>query len=175
LLSGDGVDVHETKSRVAVALVESIFRRARYRVCPREMATVGRSLRDDFAPKFEASRTTEDGVVRDFLVDVAYRPFLGPFIDLENQRRQASIFALARRQWPNLRSVVVTDHPEPGRSCFQAVQLDERTAGPRLSGVDLIAAAELEIFAQNVADHEELLLRIFALLSTERRRPATQG
>jgi hypothetical protein len=163
------VDLHQAKGRVAVALVESIFRRARYRVRPVEGTALSRTVREGFAPDFEASLTTEDGVVRDFLIDVAYRPFLGPFIDLENQRRQASIYALARRDWPNLRSVVVTDHPEPARSCFQAIELEAGPSGARLHAVDLADAAEFDLFAQNISDHQELLLRIVALLSSDRR------
>lgn len=164
------MQLYEAKDRVAVALVESIFRRARYRVQPYRPEPAGlRFVREDFAPTFRATVVGDDGAERDFLIDVTYRPFLEQFVALENQRRASSIFILARRHWPQLRSVLVTDHPEPKRSCFQAVIIGDRCA-ESLRRVDLTEAAEFGIFPQNVGDHEELLRRIFAMLLTDRHR-----
>jgi hypothetical protein len=172
------MDLYEAKDRIAVALVESIFRRARYQVRPFQAdPSMLRFVREDFAPDFHATLQGEDGSEREFLVDVTYRPFVDPFIALENQRRESSVFVLARRHWPALRSVLVTDHPDRGRSCFQTVVVDFTSGDRRLRTVDLAAAAELGIFAHNVADHEQLLLRIFALLLAERgaREPSRLG
>jgi hypothetical protein len=171
------MDLYEAKDRIAVALVESIFRRARYQVRPFQAdAAMLRFMREDSAPDFHAT-LLEDGSAREFLIDVTYRPFVDPFIALENQRRESSVFVLARRHWPALRSVLVTDHPDRGRSCFQTVVVDFTSGDRRLRTVDLAAAAELGIFAHNVADHEQLLLRIFALLLAERgsREPSRLG
>lgn len=170
------MDLYDTKDRVSVALVEAIFRRARYQVRPvRPDAGTLRFVRDDFAPSFEAVLPGEDGPERQFLVDVTYRPFVEPFIALENQRRDSSIYVLARRHWPNLRSVIVTDHPERGRSCFQSVILAPTGSEVRLRTTDLAAVEELRIFPHNVTDHEELLLRIFALLADKVRAHAFQA
>ena len=165
------MDLYEAKDRVAVALVESIFRRARYRVQPYHPdPSEVRFVREDFAPSFTAVLSAEDGTERAFLLDVAYRPFVEQFMGLENQRRASSIFVLARRHWPSLRSVLVTDHPERGRSRFQAVVVGDLRSDPLISTVDLTEADELGIFRHNVEDHEELLERIFAMLLTDRHR-----
>ncbi|MGH7390446.1 MAG: hypothetical protein ACREM3_13460 [Candidatus Rokuibacteriota bacterium] len=165
------MDLYEAKDRVGVALVESIFRRARYRVQPyRPEPAEVRFVREDFAPSFTAVLPGEDGTERAFLLDVAYRPFVEQFMALENQRRMSSIFVLARRHWPNLRSVLVTDHPERGRSRFQAVVVGDLRSEPLLTTVDLTDAEHLGIFQHNVEDHEELLDRIFTMLLTDRHR-----
>lgn len=170
------MDLYEAKDRVAVALVESIFRRARYRVQPfRQEPGEVRFVRENFAPSFTATLAAEDAPERQFILDVAYRPFVEQFMALENQRRASSIFVLSRRHWPSLRSVLVTDHPEAGRSHFQAVVVGDLRSDPVLSTVDLTDAEEFGIFRHNVRDHEELLERIFAMLLTDRhRREASQ-
>ena len=165
------MDVYEAKDRIAVALVESIFRRARYRVQPyRADDGEPRFVREDFAPSFRAALLGDDGVERELLLDVSYRPFVEQFVALENQRRASSIFVLARRHWMGLRSIVVTDHPETGRSCFQAVVVGDLRSQRPIETVDLADAEELGIFRHNVEDHEELLVRIFAMLLTDRHR-----
>lgn len=165
------MDLYEAKDRVAVALVESIFRRARYCVQPyRPEPSEVRFVREDFTPSFTAVLPGEDGTERAFLLDVAYRPFVEQFMALENQRRTSSIFVLARRHWPSLRSVLVTDHPEPGRSRFQTVVVGDLSSDPMLTTVDLTDADALGIFRHNVEDHEELLERIFTMLLTDRHR-----
>jgi len=165
LLGPAPVDLHEAKARVAVAMVESIFRRARYEVWPyRGERPTPPGLREDLWPSFAVARLDEDGTEREALIRVEYRPFIAPFIALENQRRGASLFVLARHHFPDLYFVLVTDHPEPGHSCFQAVRLGSG-ATPRVWTEDLAAVEELGIFKHNAADHQELLLRIFRLLS----------
>ncbi len=162
------MDVHETKDRIAVALVESIFRRARCRVRPfRPEPGDARFPREDFAPSFWVAVPSPDGGARELLVDVSYRPFVRPFIALEDQRRTSSIFHQARRHWPSLRFILVTDHPEPGRSSFQCVVL---APGAPIRTVDLADVEEFGIFPHNVGDHEELLVRIFAMLAADRHR-----
>jgi hypothetical protein len=164
------VDLYEAKDRIAVALVESIFRRARYEVRPfRPDPGTPRFVREDFSPSL-AVTTVVDGRPRDFLLDVTYRPFVEQLIALENQRRDASIFVLSRRHWPHLRSILVTDHPEPGRSCFQAVVLEGPRESPPIDTRDLADAEEFGIFPHNVQDHQHLLLRIFAMLASDRHR-----
>ncbi len=165
------MDLYEAKDRVAVALVESIFRRAQYRVQPfRPDPGEARFVREDFSPSFVATLAGENGAERSFILDVAYRPFVEQFMALENQRRASSIFVLARRHWPGLRSVLVTDHPEVGRSHFQAVVVGDLRTDPVLTTVDLTDAEEFGVFRNNVHDHEELLDRIFVMLLTDRHR-----
>lgn len=163
------MDLHDTKARVAAALVESIFRRARFAVRPFRDDARLRFSREDLVPSFWVA-VPGDERADEFLIDVRYRPFVRPFIALEEQRRGSSIFLQARTRWPAIRFVIVTDHPEPGRSCFQAVTV--RTGEP-LSTVDLFAVHEFNIFPHNVRDHEELLLRILTMLSADRAVDST--
>src|SRR5256886_6233440 len=110
------MDLYDAKDRIAVALVESVFRRARYRVRPFQNEPGLRFIRDDWTPSFHAALAADDGNEREFLIEVTYRPFVEQFIALENQRRDASDFLLARQHWPALPSVAVTHHPEQGRA-----------------------------------------------------------
>jgi hypothetical protein len=159
------MDLLEVKSRIAEALVESIFRRARYDVAPfRASASPLRLGREDFSPDFRVSQPNPDGGDRDFLVEVKYRPSVEQFISVENQRGDRSIFMLARRQWPSLYFVLVTERPEPGRSCFQAVVFETLRSGEPFRTVDLAEVKEFSLFAHNIEDHEELVRRIFELL-----------
>ena len=161
------VDLFDAKSRIAKALVESIFRRARYDIRPfRTEATALRIGREDLSPDFAVARVADAG--GDFLLDVKYRTSVEQFVAMEVQRGDRSTLAMARRQWPALRFVLVTDRPEPHRSCFQALSPDQPLAGSPIHTVDLGEASELGIFPHNVADHEQLLRRIFGLLSEGR-------
>jgi hypothetical protein len=158
------VDLLEAKTRVAEALVESIFRRARYEIRPWARATGAplRIGRDDFSPHFGV-KAAGDGA--EYLIEVRYHPHIEQFLAVESQRAERSLFQMARRQWPDLHFVLVTDRPESDRSCFQVVPLSTFTPGTPCRSVDLAALEEFGIFAHNVSDHEELSRRIFALLS----------
>src|SRR5881296_3560088 len=161
------MDLLEVKSRIAEALVESIFRRARYQIRPfRNNTSPLRFGREDFSPDFRVSSETDsDNGGGEFLVEVKYRPSAYQFVSVENQRGERSIFYLARRQWPSLYFILVTDRPEAGRSCFQALPFSRLTPGEPFRTVNLDALRELRIFKNNIEDHEELVRRIFGLLA----------
>ena len=111
------MDLLEVKSRIAEALVEAIFRRARYQIRPfRNNTSPLRFGREDFSPDFRVSSEAESTDEGEFLVEVKYRPSAYQFVSVENQRGERSIFYMARRQWPNLYFILVTDRPEAGRS-----------------------------------------------------------
>src|ERR671918_228965 len=119
------MDLLEAKSRIAEALVESIFRRARYEIVPfRAPASPLRFGREDFSPDFRVTQATAEAGDRDFLVEVKYRPSVEQFISVETLRSG-----------------------EPFRT------------------VDLTEVKEFGLFAHNVEDHEELVRRIFELLT----------
>lgn len=159
------VDLLEAKNKIAEALVESIFRRARFQVQPFRNETAPlRFGREDFSPDLRVV-SPPDGDEATFLVGIKYRPSIGQFVSVENQRGDRSVFFMARRQWPTLYFVLVSDRPEPGRSCFQGVRLADVRSGEAIQTVDLVDLKELRIFPHNVEDHEELIRRIFALLS----------
>ena len=159
------MDLYETKSRISEALVESIFRRARYELASYRLGNASplRFGREDFSPNFSVTAAEENGTSEEFLVVVKYRPYIDQFISLENKRGPSSVFMLARRHWPTLYFVLVTDHPDPGRSCFQAIAFSP--LGAPFTTIDLVELKELRIFHHNADDHEELLRRIFGLLA----------
>jgi hypothetical protein len=160
------MDLLEAKSRIAEALVESIFRRARYDVAAYKTdQSLLRFGRDEFSPSFRVTQTV-DGEARSHLVAAKYRPSAEQFISVENQRGERSIFLLARRQWPALYFVLVTERPEPGRSCFQAVAFETLRTGEPFRTVDLTEVKEFGLFPHNIEDHEELVRRIFELLTS---------
>jgi hypothetical protein len=161
------MDLLEAKSRIAEALVESIFRRARYEVAPfrGHAALPLRFGREDFSPDFRVTRSTPDNGDRAFLIEVKYRPQIEQFISVENQRGDKSIFHTARRQWPNIYFVLVTERPDAGRSCFQALGFETHGSGEPLRTVDLVEVKEFGLYPHNVEDHEELVRRIFELLT----------
>lgn len=160
------MDLLEAKNRVAEALVESVFRRARYQVRPYRTEQLPlRFGREDFSPDFCAELTTENGA-SELLVEVKYRPSIEQFISVENQRGERSVFLLARRHWPALYFVLVSERPDVGRSCFQVISFERLKPGEPFRTVDLYELPELRIFRNNVEDHEELARSIFTLLSS---------
>jgi hypothetical protein len=163
------MDLLDIKSRIAQALVESIFRRAGFTltpVGPRESHP--RLGREELVPDFFAIRMPPEGKPPEQparLIEVRYRPQVAQYLAIEGQRGSQSIFTYAKRQWPGLMFVFVTDHPEPGRSTFQALDLEPWAPGEPVVATDLFTHAGLDIYRQNVAEHEELGRRIFALLT----------
>jgi hypothetical protein len=158
------MDLSEAKSRIAEALVESIFRRARFDVAPyRTDQSLLRFGREDFSPAFRIAQLV-DGEERAYLIAVKYRPSAHQFISVENQRGDRSIFQMMRRHWPTLCFVLVTERPEAGRSCFQAVPFETMKPGESRT-VDLVEVKHFGLFPHNVEDHEELTRRIFGSLN----------
>lgn len=160
------MDLLETKSRIAEALVESIFRRADYAITKFTQEAIPlRVGREDFSPDFRVTREQKQGKPWEFLIEVKYRPAIEQYLSVENQRGDKSVFLMARQKWPDLYFVFVSERPEPGRSCFQVVSLQSHEAGALFATVDLADWKELGVFRHNVEDHEELLRHIFALLT----------
>ena len=166
------MDLLDIKDRIAVALVESIFRRAGFVLTPPNSGEmVARLGREELVPDFWAGRLPSeagDPPAPARLVEVRYRPQVGQYLAIEEQRGPQSLVVLAKRQWPSLVFVFVTDHPEAGRSCFQALDLDSWKLGAAVTAVDLSAHHGLGIFRQNVEEHEALLRRMYALLTGSR-------
>jgi hypothetical protein len=162
------VDLLEIKGRIAVALVESIFRRAGFTLAPPVAVETSQRLgREDLIPDFQATLPAAGGgpAPAPCVVEVRYRPQVGQYLLIESQRGPHSLFTVAKRHWPALVFVFVTDHPEAGRSCFQAVDLGPWAAGSGVTALDLHAHDELGIYRQNVEEHEALLRRMFTLLT----------
>jgi hypothetical protein len=161
------MDLLETKSRIAEALVESIFRRARFDIAPfrREQSSPLRFGREDFSPDFRLSQRTDAGEEHEYLVGVKYRPSAEQFISVENQRGDRSLFHIMRRHWPLLYFILVTERPEARRSCFQVLAFESVRVGEPFRTLDLIEMKEFGLFTQNIDDHEALARRIFGSLN----------
>jgi hypothetical protein len=160
------MDLLEIKSRIAEALVESIFRRARCDVRPFKGDPLPlRFGREDFSPDFWVCQKPPDGEEREYLVEVKYRPSIEQFISVENQRGERSVFFLARRNWPALYFVLVSERPEVGRSCFQVLPFAGLRAGEPFRTIDLADLPEFKLFSNNIDDHEQLARSIFGLLA----------
>src|SRR3972149_590552 len=74
--------------------------------------------REDFSPDFCVAPAPETGTEQELLVEVKYRPSAYQFLSVENQRGDRSVFLMARRSWPNLYFILVTDRPAPRRPCL---------------------------------------------------------
>ena len=163
------MDLLEIKGRIAVALVESIFRRAGFTLAPAVAAVESsqRLGREDLIPDFQVMLpdANVDGAQTPCVVEVRYRPQVAQYLLIEGQRGPHSLFTVAKRQWPTLVFVFVTDHPEAGRSCFQIVDLTSWSASGAVTALDLHEHHGLQIFRQNVEEHEALLRRMFVLLT----------
>jgi hypothetical protein len=170
------MDVNDLKGRMAEALVESIFRRAGYRVARvgreshvHELVKVGRG---EFSPDFLIWRqVVENGAAQPVLLhrllalEVKYRSNLPEFV----RTRVDPLIAQVGDQWPELYCILVTDKPEDGRSCFQVLDLKNHTAGQTPALANLHELPCLDIFKTTVQEYEGLVKDIFALLNAYAR------
>ncbi len=174
------MDVNVLKGRIAEALVESIFRQAGYTVSRlgRE-SQVQRLMKigaDEFAPDFlvwkpvTSSPSTHD-LHHLLTVEVKYRASLGEFL----RRDAAVLFSETSRQWPGLYFILVTDAPEDGRSCFQAVCVRDYVSTADVpTTVDLHQLPALDIYRSTVEEHEVAACLPFAAIGS-RRLPARRA
>lgn len=166
------MDKNTLKGRIGEAFVESIFRRAGYKVSRlgresqvQQMLKTGSS---EFLPDFLVWKSVEQAddaapLRRLFNVEVKYRHDVRDFL----QRFGGELLTDAGEQWPDLYVVLVTDDPEPGRSCFQVLDLRARDA--RLVPIDLCDVGELEIYRSTVEEYESLVKQMFSLLGAQAR------
>ena len=162
------MDLLDIKGWIALALVESIFRRAGFTLTSVSQREVPPHLGREDLPDFSVWRGRPDSGALDEpvrLVEARYRLDLAHYLAIETQRGARSVFGQAKRHWPGLVFVFVTDHPAPGRSCFQILDLEPWSVGAAVTAIDLFAHAGLAIYRQNVEEHEVLLRRMFTLLT----------
>jgi len=165
------MNVNDLKGRLAEALVESIFRRAGYRV-----ARVGRESQvqglvkvgsAEFAPDFlvwkqVATAGLDANLHRLLPIEVKYRSNLPDFL----RKQIEPLAARVRDQWPHLHCIVITDTPDEGRSCFQVIEISNYVAGTTPLLLDLWDLRELDIFKTTVQEYEGLVKAIFSLLNS---------
>lgn len=168
------MDVNGLKGRIAEALVEGILRRAGYQV-----ALVGRESRvqhllkvgrDEFLPDLLVWKPAEHTdsawpLHRLVGVEVKYRSDVGNYL----RRHFSAEFSEVVARWPDLYFVFVTDHPESGRSCFQAINPRQYSSREPTTTIDLAKVSELDIYEGNVEEHGNLVKLIFPLLASRCR------
>jgi hypothetical protein len=164
-----GGEIEGLKGRVAEAFVESIFRRAGYRVSRsgresqvQRMVKVGA---DEFLPDFllqkPAGATPAGRRLRRLIpIEVKYRASVEEFLRSHGDE----LLVRLGEQWAELCIVFVTDRPSSGRSCFQVLNVTAARPGAPLATVDLHDVADLDIYLTTVQEYEALVRQIFPLL-----------
>jgi hypothetical protein len=164
------------KGRIGEAFVESILRRAGYKVSRigRE-SQVQQMLRtgiSEFLPDFliwkQIDRTGgAPSLSRVLSVEVKYRHDIPDFL----QRYGGEFLLDVAEQWPELYVILVTDNPEPTRSCFQVIDLRGYCPDAPLTTADLHDLPVLDIYRSTVEEYEGLVKQVFSLLGGQARRP----
>jgi hypothetical protein len=177
------------KGRMAEALVEGIFKRAQYTVArvgrETQMPALIRTGRAEFMPDFVVWRALDEPSLghhsyRLLTIEVKYRADLEEYLRHGSPSRSPE----AAQQWPELYEIIVSDRPEPGRSCFQAVHVSAVPDG-RLPTTtrDLHQVPGLDIYRKTVEEYEGLVREIFPILGSRSggagspgwgRRPVTR-
>lgn len=165
------LDTRLLKGRAGEAFVENVFQQSGYRV-----SRVGREShvqqllkegKAEFLPDFlvwkPVSRAEGPTLHRLFCVEVKYRADVEGFL----RRFDGGPLAGVSGQWPDLKVVIVTDHPAPGRSCFQLLDFAQQSPGAPLHTVDLHTASELEISRTAIEENEELVRGVFTMLAAK--------
>lgn len=159
------------KGRMAEALVEAVFKRARYTVARvgRETRTPAlvRSGRREFMPDFVVWRALDEPSLghhsyRLLAIEVKYRADLEDYLRRDSPSRSAEV----AQQWPELYEIIVTDRPQSGRSCFQAVHVSALPAGTTPVTLDLHLVPGLDIYRRTVDEYEGLVREIFPILGS---------
>src|SRR5262249_57935534 len=96
------MDLLEVKSRIAEALVESIFRRARYQIRPfRNNTSPLRFGREDFSPDFRVSSETDPDNGGGAVLPAVHRlAAAGPLVSAAPPPRRRSTLPLPSRPRP---------------------------------------------------------------------------
>jgi hypothetical protein len=162
-------EIEGLKERVAEALVEKILQRAGFRVTPAgresQFPRMVRIGGDEFLPDFLLRKPAGDTpggrpLHRLIPVEVKYRASVEEYLGRYGDELRARV----GERWPELYVVIVTDHPAPGRSCFQVLDLALARPGAPLGTVDLHEVPELNVYRTTVHEYEGLVRQIFPLL-----------
>jgi len=166
-----GDPISRLKGRMAEALVEAVFKRAKYtvaRVCrePQRPALV-RIGRTEFMPDFVVWRILDEPSLghcsyRLLAIEVKYRADLEDYLRRDSPSRSAEV----AQQWPELYEIIVTDRPQSGRSCFQAVHVSALPADTTPVTLDLHLVPGLDIYRRTVEEYEGLVRGIFPILGS---------
>lgn len=160
-------DINLLKGRMAEALVEGIFKRAQYMVArvARETQVSALMRTGQNVPDFVVWKALDEPSLghRSYLllaIEVKYCANLDDYLRREPPARSPEV-AL---QWPELYEVLVTDRPELGRSCFQAVHVSILPPAAAPSTLDLHLVPGLDIYRRTVEEYEGLVREVFPLI-----------
>jgi hypothetical protein len=175
-----GGEIEGLKSRIAEAFVESIFRRAGYRVSraggespvPRPVKIGADEFLPDFLLQKPATATPAGRRLRNRVpIEVRYTASIEEFLRSHGDELPARL----GQQWPALCLVFVTDHPSSDRSCFQVLDVAAARPGSPLAAVDLHGVGDLDIYLTTVQEYEALVRQIFPLLRLGGARTQPSG
>jgi hypothetical protein len=162
------------KGRMAEALVEGIFKRARYTVArvarETQMPALVRIGRAEFVPDFVVWRVLDapspgPHSYHLLALEVKYRADLEDYLRRDSPSRSPEV----ARQWPELYEIVVTDRPEADRSCFQAIHVSSLIEETTPVTVDLHLVPGLDVYRATVEEYEGLVREIFPILGSRSR------
>ena len=164
-------DINLLKGRMAEALVEGIFKRAQYMVArvARETQVSALMRTGQSVPDFVVWKALDEPSLghRSYLllaVEVKYCADLDEYLGRETPPRSPEV-AL---QWPELYEILVTDRPELGRSCFQAIHVSILPPAVPPSTVDLHLVPGLDIYRRTVEEYEGLVREVFPLIGSRK-------
>lgn len=162
-------DINLLKGRMSEALVEGIFKRAQYMVArvARETQVSALMRTGQSVPDFVVWKALDEPSLghRSYLllaIEVKYCPDLDDYLLRETPARSPEV-AL---QWPELYEILVTDRPELGRSCFQAVHVSILPPAAPPSTLDLHLVPGLDIYRRTVEEYEGLVREVFPLIGS---------
>lgn len=159
------------KGRMAEALVEAVFKRAKYTVArvgrETHVPALGRADRSELMPDFVVWRALDEPSLghhsyRLLAVEVQYRADLEDYLRRDSPSRSTEV----AQQWPELYEIIVTDRPQPGRSCFQAVHVSTLPAAITPVTLDLHLVPGLDLYRRTVEEYEGLVREIFPILGS---------
>jgi len=162
-------DINLLKGRMSEALVEGIFKRAQYMVArvARETQVSALMRTGQSVPDFVVWKSLDEPSLghRSYLllaIDVKYCTNLDDYLRRDTPARSPEV-AL---QWPELYEILVTDRPELGRSCFQAVHVSILPPAAAPSTLDLHLVPGLDIYRRTVEEYEGLVREVFPLIGS---------
>ncbi len=172
------MDTNLLKGRVAEAFVEDLFRQSGYKVCrlgrESHVERLLKAGKAEFAPDFLTWKPVPQPsggppLHRLFCVEVKYRASIADFL----RRPESQLLTEAGAQWPDLHVVIVTDRPEPGRSCFQLLVLAQPNPDAARATTDLHTTPCLGISEAASKEYETLVPQIFGHLQEQAREERT--
>ena len=149
------MDTDDLRRHIARVLVEGLLRRAGFR-CARVAPSASAEPRATLLVWKEMPR---DAPLRMLTMAVSYCP------DVERALADdAACLSAASAGQPDYR-IVVTDRPAPGRACFQAIASGLPDATTPQATVDLHQLRALGMDRKTIEEHDELVRRLFPVLS----------